>query len=99
MASLIWTLREFTFRRDLFADVLLINGPGTCFILALVVYINRFLGLSSPRVVYVESFARVESLSLSGQLVQPLADRFLVQWPSVTQPMGSQDSQYRGWLV
>ncbi|KAG8679047.1 UDP-N-acetylglucosamine transferase subunit, partial [Ceratobasidium sp. 394] len=78
MASLIWTIRVLTLpalrARRSFADVLLINGPGTCFILTLGVYINRFLGLASPRIVYVESFARVGSLSLSGKLVRPLAD-------------------------
>jgi beta-1,4-N-acetylglucosaminyltransferase len=75
-----------------FADVLLVNGPGTCVALVLVAYFNRvsqaihlsmrlltsscqFWWLDSPRVVYIESFARVSSLSLSGKLVRPLADR------------------------
>ncbi|KAF8602144.1 oligosaccharide biosynthesis protein Alg14 like protein [Ceratobasidium sp. AG-I] len=101
--SLIWTLRTLTLQtmrtNESFADVLLINGPGTCFVLALGVYLNRFLGVPSPRVVYVESFARVNSLSLSGKLVQPLADRFLVQWPSITKTGSSSNIQHRGWLV
>lgn len=33
------------------------------------------------RLVYVESVTRIETLSLSGRLVYPLADRFFVQWP------------------
>jgi len=36
---------------------------------------SQFLGLSSPRVIYVESFARVRSLSLSGKLLRPFVDR------------------------
>lgn len=37
------------------------------------------------RLVYVESVTRTESLSLSGRLVYPLADRFFVQWPAVAE--------------
>ncbi|KAJ1305867.1 hypothetical protein OPQ81_010590 [Rhizoctonia solani] len=103
LRSLIWTLRAMTLPAILpkkrFADVLLINGPGTCVALVLVAYFNRFWYLESPRIIYVESFARVSSLSLSGKLVRPLADRFLVQWPNLVQAGGLGTPQYRGWLV
>ena len=33
------------------------------------------------KLVYVESLTRIESVSLSGRLVYPLADDFFVQWP------------------
>jgi beta-1,4-N-acetylglucosaminyltransferase len=33
------------------------------------------------RLVYVESVTRTESISLSGRLLYPLADRFFTQWP------------------
>jgi beta-1,4-N-acetylglucosaminyltransferase len=33
------------------------------------------------RLVYVESLTRIESISLSGRMVYPLADHFFVQWP------------------
>lgn len=36
--------------------------------------------LIGAKVVYVESFARVYSKSLTGRLIYPLADLFLVQW-------------------
>lgn len=35
------------------------------------------------RLVYVESLTRIDTLSLSGRLVYPLATRFFVQWPQV----------------
>jgi Oligosaccharide biosynthesis protein Alg14 like len=35
----------------------------------------QFFGLPSPTLIYVESFARVRSLSLSGKLLRPLVDR------------------------
>ncbi|GJE95471.1 glycosyltransferase family 1 protein [Phanerochaete sordida] len=80
-----------------FADVLLVNGPGTCVMLCLAVYLNRFLGLPSPKLIYVESFARVKRLSLSGKILKPFVDRFLVQWPDLAQ--GDSRLQYKGCLV
>jgi beta-1,4-N-acetylglucosaminyltransferase len=35
----------------------------------------QFLGLSSPRLVYIETFARVRELSLTGKLLRPIVDR------------------------
>ena len=37
--------------------------------------------LRRVRLVYVESVTRIDTLSLSGRLVYPLADAFFVQWP------------------
>ncbi|WVR00304.1 hypothetical protein IAU59_007447 [Kwoniella sp. CBS 9459] len=89
-----------------FADVLLINGPGTCVVLVLVTYIRRILGLRYTKIIYVESFARVKSLSLSGKLVRPFVDRFIVQWPDAgVDDIRSGDTarkgkaECRGWLV
>ena len=36
----------------------------------------KILGLKSPKLIYVESFARVQRLSLSGKLLRPLVDRW-----------------------
>ena len=35
----------------------------------------QFLGLFSPRLVYIETFARVRVLSLTGRLLRPIVDR------------------------
>jgi beta-1,4-N-acetylglucosaminyltransferase len=35
----------------------------------------QFLGLSSPRLVYIETFARARQLSLTGKLLRPIVDR------------------------
>lgn len=45
---------------------------------------------------YVESFARVKSLSLSGRLLRYFVDVFVVQWPEAATGEGV---TYRGWLV
>ena len=50
------------------------NGPGICVLLFL---IFRILGMNT---VYVESFARVNSLSLTGKLVKHYCRNFIVQW-------------------
>lgn len=75
-------------------DILIVNGPGTCVVLCLAAYMNRVLGLRSPTLIYVESFARVRTLSLSGKLLRPLVDRFVVQWPEL-----ASKGECVGWLV
>ncbi|TRM69910.1 glycosyltransferase family 1 protein [Schizophyllum amplum] len=77
----------FTSRADV-ADVLILNGPGTCCVLGLAVYVNKFFGLRCPRIIYVESFARVEGLSLTGKILRPFTDRFIVQWPQILREGG-----------
>lgn len=43
-----------------------------------------FLGkLSGAKVVWLDSITNVEQLSLSGRLIRPFADLFLVQWPDL----------------
>ncbi|KAF9926687.1 RNA helicase [Linnemannia zychae] len=67
-------------------SVLLMNGPGTCLALALAVIGARMAGVAdelTPDLVFVESFARVKTLSLAGKLLYPLCDTFLVQWPGL----------------
>jgi len=78
-------------------DVLLLNGPGTCVVLAVAAYVNRFLALPSPRLIYVESFARVRELSLTGKLLRHVVDRFIVQWPELLRDGGR--GECHGWLV
>jgi len=78
------------------SDILILNGPGTCFVLCIAAYLNKFFGLQTPLIIYVESFTRVNSLSLSGKLIRPLADRFILQWP---EPRSTQRRNRNTWLV
>jgi len=80
-----------------FADVVLLNGPGTCVMVCIAAYIAKFLGLPSPKLVYVESFARVRRLSLSGKILRRFVDRFVVQWPQLA--TADPKADFRGWLV
>jgi len=56
-----------------------------------------FEGAGRMRTVFIESWARTRTYSLSGTLVSPLVDRFLVQWPRLVDPAGR--SEYVGTLV
>ena len=55
------------------------------------------MGVKDVRFVYVESLARVKTLSLTGKMVYRFTDVFLVQWPDVVEkyPLAI----YRGILV
>lgn len=90
MTSTWSTLRALVAAVGLFARarpaVLLCNGPGTCLPLALTARLARALPLLPPcAVVYLESVARVQKLSLTGALLYRLgvADAFFVQWEAL----------------
>ncbi|KAH7359976.1 oligosaccharide biosynthesis protein Alg14 like-domain-containing protein [Pyrenochaeta sp. MPI-SDFR-AT-0127] len=67
-------------------DLIITNGPATAVIIVLASLLLRFVnwrGANSRgkcRTIYVESFARVKTLSLSGKLLLRIVDRFFVQW-------------------
>lgn len=63
-------------------DLILSNGPGTGVVLIAVARFYRLLGLQHARIIFIESFARVSTLSLSGKLLLKLrlVDRFLTLW-------------------
>lgn len=78
-------------------DVLLINGPGTCVPVAYVLFFLRFLGIGNTRIIYIESLARVNGLSLSGKFVLPISDRFIVQWRPLAEKY--RRAEYYGILI
>ncbi|MCL7027968.1 hypothetical protein MKW94_003574 [Papaver nudicaule] len=64
-------------------QVILCNGPGTCFPLCVIAFLFKVIGIRWSSIFYVESTARVNRLSLSGLLLYKLhiADLIFVQWP------------------
>ena len=36
--------------------------------------------INKKKIIYIESFARVDEASLTGKLMYPIADKFIVQW-------------------
>jgi UDP-N-acetylglucosamine:LPS N-acetylglucosamine transferase len=67
----LWVLR----RRN--TQAIVTTGAGVAVPFAIV---GRLLGAN---VVYVESMARITSPSLTGRLIYPFADTFIVQWPGL----------------
>ncbi|EPS35705.1 hypothetical protein H072_10835 [Dactylellina haptotyla CBS 200.50] len=80
-----------------FPDLVICNGPGTAVMVVLACYFYKFFGKCATRVIYVESFARVTTLSLSGRLLLPLANRFFVQWPQLADKYPG--TEHLGFLV
>jgi beta-1,4-N-acetylglucosaminyltransferase len=81
-------------------DLILTNGPATGVIMVLASLIVRYFRLQSGgqmRTVFVESWARVRTLSLSGKILLHfgLTDRFFVQWETLK---GGR-KEWRGFLV
>lgn len=67
-------------------DVVVCNGPGTCLPIAVAAVGLHVVGLRPRcRVVFVESFCRVTTLSLTGRLLYPVASLFVVQWPGLAE--------------
>eukprot|EP00924_Labyrinthula_sp_SR-Ha-C_P001021 maker-scaffold_7-snap-gene-11.41-mRNA-1 protein AED:0.02 eAED:0.02 QI:74/1/1/1/0/0/2/99/206 len=64
-------------------DVILCNGPGTCLPICLSGLFLRCLLLNKPKIVFIESFCRVKTLSLTGKLLYYLSDEFITQWPNL----------------
>ena len=54
--------------------------------------------LRNIRTIFIESWCRVENLSLTGKLVYPIADQFWVQWPQLLKVCGPK-AQYMGAVI
>lgn len=63
--------------------LILCNGPGTCVPLVYTAFALHVLGIYQPTIIFVESFCRVKSLSMTGKLLYYLVDCFVVQWPEL----------------
>ena len=92
-------------------DAILTNGPATAVCVIMAAKLIRLFRCSSGfkasrpfqlRTIFVESWARVSMLSLSGKLLLPFVDRFLVQWPSLEGKQawkGTRKTEYIGVLL
>ncbi|MFH1225498.1 MAG: PssD/Cps14F family polysaccharide biosynthesis glycosyltransferase [Candidatus Diapherotrites archaeon] len=70
-ANIVQSLRIFLKERP---DMVLTTGAGVAVPIS---YIAKLFG---KKVVYIESFCRVDSASLCGRIMYPISDLFLVQW-------------------
>lgn len=58
-------------------DVVISTGAG------IVVYFCVFAKLLGAKLIFIESMARVERPTLTGRLLYPFSDLFIVQWPDL----------------
>jgi len=74
-------------------DVVISTGAG---IGVVVCYVAKlFFG---SKIIFLESFCRIEEPSLSGKLVYPISDMFFVQWKEMLRKYGEK-AIYRGAVV
>jgi len=52
----------------------------------------------NSKIIFVESFCRIEEPSLSGKFMYPISDLFLVQWPEMLKKYGDK-ALYRGGIL
>ena len=52
--------------------------------------------LFKKKVIFIESFANIETKTLTGKLVYPIADIFIVQWKSMLKLYPK--AKYEGWI-
>ncbi len=71
-------------------DVVVTTGAHTCVAMCYIAKIFR------KKVIYIESFANIETKTLTGRLVYPIADIFIVQWHSMLKLYPK--AKYEGWI-
>lgn len=65
-------------------ELILCNGPGTCIPVCIITFLMKiFFVHTKCKIVFVESFCRVKTLSLSGKILVEFADVFVVNWPKL----------------
>ena len=65
-------------------DIIICNGPGTCIPVLISGLLLRVLFIKpNIKLVFLESFCRVDDLSMSGKIAYPIVNLFVVQWPQL----------------
>jgi UDP-N-acetylglucosamine:LPS N-acetylglucosamine transferase len=77
--------------RTMRPDMILTTGSGVA---VPFLWIGRMLGI---RTIFIESITRITEISLTGRLVYPFVDRFLVQWEELTKKYPK--AEYHGRII
>jgi beta-1,4-N-acetylglucosaminyltransferase len=60
------------------------NGPGVAVPLVYIGYLMKLVGIMAEfKILFIESYCRTKSISMSGKMVKPICDRFIVLWESI----------------
>ncbi|KAL8775439.1 MAG: hypothetical protein Q9194_003765 [Teloschistes cf. exilis] len=85
-----------------YPDLIVANGPATAVLVIVACLLLRFFNVNGTqhrlRTIYVESWARVNSLSLSGRILMHggMVNRMMVQWDNLAR---TNRGEFRGALV
>lgn len=63
--------------------VLITNGPGTALPLVVATFILNLFHYTDCKLIFVESYCRIEHLSLTGKICRFFVDEFIVNWPDI----------------
>lgn len=83
-STLYSTMESFVLLLTVRPNVIICNGPGTCIpilvggLLLRVLFVQRNIKL-----IFLESFCRVDDLSMSGKIAYRFVNLFIVQWPQL----------------
>ena len=73
------------------------TGPGTCVPLFFIFFLLKKMRISRVKLIFIESWCRVEDLSLSGKLLRPIVDEMVVHWPELSQKY--KNCKYYGQII
>ncbi|MBI4175723.1 MAG: hypothetical protein HY518_00825 [Candidatus Aenigmarchaeota archaeon] len=73
-------------------DVIITTGAGVAVPMCL------FGRLAGRKIVFIESFCRIGEKSLTGRMLYPVSDMFLVQWPETKEAYGGK-ARYEGAVL
>jgi beta-1,4-N-acetylglucosaminyltransferase len=91
-----------------YPDVIITNGPASAVMVIIAAMVLKFIGVApvwKMKVIYVESWARVTTLSLSGKVLlrTGMCDKFLVQWDALAKAINGNGTRKKvdwvGFLV
>ncbi|KAH8685535.1 oligosaccharide biosynthesis protein Alg14 like-domain-containing protein [Tricladium varicosporioides] len=108
LRTLYETARDSKATPGQYPDVIITNGPATAVIVILAATILKYFALApvwKMKIIYVESWARVKTLSLSGKVLLKLGicDRFVVQWEALAKIINDNGKkekvEWHGFLV
>lgn len=97
-----------TIAPNAYPDAIITNGPATAVMVILAATILKLFAVAPAqkmKILYVESWARVRTLSLSGKILLWLGicDEFLVQWEALAKSINGRGArkrvEWRGFLV
>lgn len=76
---------QFFFNQNTFLKIVT-NGPGVSVPICYIGFIYKKLQIIYDfKILFIESYCRTKSISLTGKLIEPIADKFIVMWKCLAQ--------------